>query len=130
MLCSGGAARAFMPRTSWVLPTGVFRLFDLIRRTRASGVIFISGDRHHVELSRIGLGYLLYDLTSISLNQVRIEQLDLNRHRVGEIYFEPNFGLITVDWDVADSVLSLQIRDVGGVVVLRHDIALSVDGGG
>ena len=50
------------------------RLLRLIRDTRANGVIFLSGDRHLAEISRLpadapnGVGYPIYDITSSSLN--------------------------------------------------------------
>jgi len=46
------------------------RLFRLIRDTGAGGVLFISGDMHNAELSRMdtGEGSLAYDLTSSGLN--------------------------------------------------------------
>ncbi len=56
------------------------RLFELLRRTGAEGVVFISGDRHTGELSlldparepdgaALDPGYPLYDLTSSSLTK-------------------------------------------------------------
>jgi alkaline phosphatase D len=61
---------------SWAnFPAERARLFGLIRATQASGVLILSGDRHHAEISRLnadhpaGVGYILYDITASSLNR-------------------------------------------------------------
>ena len=112
------------------------RLFDLIGKTKAEGVIIVSGDRHKAEISRIentAAGYPLYDVTSSSLNQpsgnftktgVRFGN-ELNRHRVGLMYFETNFGTIHVDWKKPDPVIRMQVRDEKGNVVLQSRARLS-----
>ncbi len=106
------------------------RLFKLLKETKASGVIIISGDRHLAELSEMdaGVGYPLYDLTSSGLNQAssRWRPVEVNRHRVGTMPFGNNFGLITVDWDRADPRVSLQVRDEDGDVTLQQKFPLSV----
>eukprot|EP00897_Mesotaenium_endlicherianum_P004338 jgi/Mesen1/3932/ME000209S02948 len=61
------------------------RLFDLIRDSRAPGVIFISGDVHFAEMNRYdcsGVGYPLLDLTSSGLTQA------------AELAFKPPFGYL------------------------------------
>src|SRR6266576_6390079 len=47
------------------------RMLDLLKRTKANGVLFISGDRHWAELSRLDRpgDYPLYDLTSSALTE-------------------------------------------------------------
>ncbi len=92
------------------------RLFDLIRDSRAKGVVFLSGDRHIAEISRVnleGLSYGLYDVTSSSLTHSWTSfPGELNRHRVGEVFSENNFGLIEVDWN--NGVASISIRNIEG----------------
>lgn len=111
------------------------RLFDLIGKTKAGGVIIISGDRHKAEISRINhtaAGYPIYDVTSSSLNApsgnftktgVRFGN-ELNRHRVGLMYFDINFGTILVDWSQPDPVVRMQVRDAVGDVVLQAKTTL------
>src|SRR5262245_2849908 len=74
------------------------RLFQLIRDTKAAGLIVISGDRHLAELSMMdaGVGYPIYDLTSSGLNQgsTKWHKLEANRHRVATMNQGNNFGLI------------------------------------
>lgn len=115
------------------------RLLELLRKTRAEGVVFLSGDRHLSEISCMtaedpeGIGYPLYDVTSTSLNVpsgnftkagTRFAN-EINPYRVGLTYFETNFGMIRIDWDAADPVLRLQICDEQGAVVLQQRLPLS-----
>jgi len=115
------------------------RLFRLIRETRANGVVFLSGDRHLAEMSRLsatdplGVGYPLYDVTSSSLNTpsgnftkagTRFGN-EINSYRVGLTYFETNFGTVSIDWEQADPVVRLQVRDEKGAVVLQQRLLLS-----
>lgn len=46
------------------------RFVDLIKKTKAKGVFFISGDVHYAELSKLNVegGYPLYDVTSSGYN--------------------------------------------------------------
>lgn len=102
------------------------RLFETIRRSGANGVVFISGDRHAAEISKLdaGLGYPLYDVTSSSLNAPGKWRNERNPHRVGVIFHETNFGMIEVDWDAADPVVRLQVRNEAGDVVLQDRTTL------
>ena len=115
------------------------RLFQVIRDSRAEGVVFLSGDRHLAEIARLpadhldGVGYPLYDVTSSSLNApsgnltkagVRFSN-ELNSYRVGLTYFDVNFGTVLVDWSAADPVVRLQVRDEKGGVALQQRLRLS-----
>jgi alkaline phosphatase D len=112
------------------------RLWQLIRSTKANGVVLISGDRHLAEISRLDpsvAGYPLYDVTSSSLNapspnkttaDVRFAN-EINRHRVGLTYFETNFGMIKIDWTLPDPQLRLQVCDEVGGVMLQQRVSLS-----
>ncbi len=115
------------------------KLLGLIRNTAANGVMFISGDRHLSEISMIradeegGVDYPVYDITSSSLNRpsgnftragTRFTN-EINRHRIGTVYFDINFGMIDIDWDEADPVIRMQVRDGEGGVVLQQRVRLS-----
>ena len=108
------------------LPRERRRLLDLIAKTRASGVIVLSGDRHHAELSRLEGGpYSLYDLTSSSLNITRKPDEEPNRHRLGDAVFADNFGLVAIDWTEDDPAITLSIVDETGSVHLERRLRLS-----
>lgn len=115
------------------------RLIKLIRETQADGVVFLSGDRHLAEISRLsethvgGPGYPLFDITSSSLNApsgnitkagVRFAN-EVNSYRVGLTYFDVNFGTIQIDWNAADPLVRFQVRDEKGGVVLQQRVTLS-----
>ncbi len=91
------------------LPHERQRLFDMISDTEADGIIFLSGDRHHAELSMMKgpQGYPLYDLTSSALNMSSEEPVvEINRHGVSDVYDGNNFGLVTVDWNLPDPAIT------------------------
>jgi len=116
------------PWEKWAnFPKARQRLFETIRQTDAPGVVLLSGDRHHAELSRHdeALGYPLYDLTSSGLTHVAPAGAELNRHRIGEKVNVLNFGLITIDWEADPVTLQLQIRGEENTSHLDHTIQLS-----
>ena len=103
------------------------RLFEIVRRTRANGVIFISGDRHSAEISAYdpGVGYELIDVTSSSLNRPSEWHSEPNPHRQGTKYTAENFGMIAIDWSEPDPTIRCQVRDIEGKVVLQHRVKRS-----
>lgn len=110
------------------LPAERQRMLTLLADTKATGVVFISGDRHWSELSALGteIGYPLFDLTSSSLNQAHGRGTPTtNKHRFAlKTYHEVNYGVISVNWD-DDPEISLQIKDLEGNVQIQHDTTLS-----
>ena len=109
-------------------PKARTRLFDLIRDTGAKGVILISGDRHHAEISKLErnpAGYPLFDVTSSGLTEKSSIRNETNDLRMGEVYVGRNFGVIQVDWNQADPTVSLEIRDEEGKRVREISFPLS-----
>lgn len=111
------------------LPHQQTRLFDLIESTAASGVIFVSGDRHWAEISIAtdGVAYPLLDATSSSFNQKHARGTPTrNRFRAIERTFhEENFGVISIDWDVSDPTVTIEVRDLVGKTQLQKRLRLS-----
>ncbi len=119
------------PFEKWAnFPAERDRLYKLIRDTKATGVVVLSGDRHLGELSLdpAAVGYPLYDLTSSGFNQAEKEwrSPEKNRHRVSAMAYGDNFGVVTVDWSAADPVVGLQLRDVSGEITVRQTFPLSL----
>lgn len=82
-------------------PTERTRLFNLIKNLEVKMPIFISGDRHSAEISKIDWeGTRIFDITSSSLTHTRSNrngQEELNQYRIGEmIYDDENYGLISI----------------------------------
>jgi alkaline phosphatase D len=97
-------------------PTARKRLFDLVARTQAPGVILLSGDRHVAELSKIswpGINYPIYDLTSSGLTHSLgggLKEGGPNRYRVGKVHDKLNFGVIRFNWGKRQTTVALEIR--------------------
>jgi alkaline phosphatase D len=112
------------------LPHERDRLYQLLRDTKAGGVLVLSGDRHLAELSVMdaGLGYPLYDLTSSGLTEAAKSwrRFETNSHRVATMNWGNNFGMVTIDWERSDPLLRLQIRDEVGDVMIQEKLPLSL----
>ncbi|QDU71289.1 alkaline phosphatase D family protein [Mucisphaera calidilacus] len=96
------------------LPWQREKLFETIREARAERVIFLSGDRHHGELSVChSLGdYPALDLTASGLNQaVRREIDERNHHRIGKPVTVNHLGMINIDWAQEDPIVRLRLID-------------------
>jgi len=122
------------------LPRERARLFELLERTGADGVVFISGDRHRAEISRFDPAratpnagsfdrYPLHEVTSSALNRSSrgraFEEVfanECNRHGVGNQYLADNFASITIDWDAGE--LALTIHRADGSAAITRTIAL------
>jgi len=103
------------------------RMIDLIVETGANGVVFISGDRHAAEISRLDVDtpYPLYDVTASSFTHSLSPRPEPNPWRVGDRSFAENFGLITIDWSKPERPIMMQIRDEAGSVQIEHTITRS-----
>jgi len=106
------------------------RLFDLIKSTKAKGVVLISGDRHLAEISMLPkeiVGYPLYEITASGLNSAmglsRSFSTETNKHRLGETFFLDNFGAI--QYAPAEKTVSLLIYNADGGVERNVKINLT-----
>lgn len=91
------------------------RLVKLIRDTKAEGVLFISGDVHYAEISKLKVAdvYPLYDVTASGITSTW-DFATPNENRVDGPVMENHFGLITVDWTKEDANITMEIHDVSG----------------
>lgn len=116
------------------------RFLELLRSTKAKGVVVVSGDRHLAEISSLTsteeVPYPIYDLTTSGLNQPASHESApkqgipgkpvANRHRIHEHpYIGSNFGLMRITWDGSNPTLRLEICGLEGDVVLSHEIPFS-----
>ncbi len=112
---------------SWTnLPLEQQKMFDLIQKTKANGVLFISGDVHWGEISlrnKEGL-YPIYDVTASGLTE-DWHNVEPNKYRVGEAVRENHFGLLNIDWSTADPEITLQIIDKPGTVRIEQKLHAS-----
>ena len=105
---------------SWAnFPRERLALLDLVNRYSQVPTVFMSGDTHWSELSRIPQleKPTLIELTSSGLTE-EWKAISPNRHRVGPAFAEANYGLISVEWnEVLD--ITLEIKNVNGEVLIR-----------
>ena len=103
------------------------RLFDLIGRTQAQGVIILSGNVHFSELSKLDTdGLELYDFTSSGLTHTNAAYAAApNPYRVAGPYDGLNFGILEIDWDAKPSpVIRLVVVNSDGAHVFEHSFPL------
>lgn len=109
-------------------PTARERLFELLQKYPDKRMIIISGDRHIAEISRMELPrlpYPLYDITSSGLTHTWTEAWnERNRHRVGELIMQKNFGLLEVVWDKPKPLIRIMIYGKDNTIYLQHEFRL------
>ena len=102
------------------------RLFDLVRSTRANGVVFVSGDRHFTELSRDDVNgpYVLYDFTSSGLTEVARRGASVpNSKRVGSAVSARSFGGVTIDFAEEGTTVLFEAFGVKGETLFAHRVS-------
>ncbi|MDQ3621500.1 MAG: alkaline phosphatase family protein [Verrucomicrobiota bacterium] len=119
----------FSGAEAWAnLPHEKQRMLDLLARTRANGVLFVSGDRHWCELSKMDgpAGYPLYDLTAsaMTIRHPRGTPTQNNYRALPVTYHDANVGHLHIDWAQADPLLTFKIIDVQGTPRIEHAFRL------
>ncbi len=91
-----------------------------------SGVVFLTGDRHHSELStlKLGNGKLVHDLTVSSLTAgTGNSRSEVNDLRVdGTLAVLHNFGLLTFSGPRTERLLTVQLRDKDGKEIWKRQL--------
>ena len=101
---------------SWTnLPKQQEKMIGLIKKTKANGCVFISGDVHWAEISKREFDdqYSLYDVTASGLTE-DWHNVEPNKFRVGQPYRNNHFGMLQVDWEQEDPNITMKIIDVNG----------------
>lgn len=88
------------------------KLLSMIQQQVKCPAIFISGDRHISEVSKLDIPdyeFPLYDITSSSLTHGWSERrVEKNELRVGEITYEENFAVLEIKWPGKNPELKLR----------------------
>jgi alkaline phosphatase D len=102
------------------------RMTDLIKSTKANGVLFISGDVHYAELSRLKVDglYPIYDVTASGITSTW-DFATPNDNRIAGAVMENHFGLLTIDWNKDDPTIKMEVHDVSGKLRFGKTINLS-----
>ncbi len=126
----GSSVQVLADFTGWEawanFPHDQQRLIELIRRKKANGVVFLSGDVHYAELSKLDVNvpYTLWDLTSSGLTEEwRVPTPNANR--ASDVVADANSGFIDIDWQGPATTLTLGIVDAAGKTRVSRDIALA-----
>lgn len=105
---------AFNGYEAWAnFPHEQQRMLNLIKKTRANGVLFITGDVHYGEISVLkedGL-YPIYDVTSSGITSTWHFPTP-NDNRIEGPIMENHFGMLSIDWSLADPIVKMEIIDV------------------
>lgn len=102
------------------------RFLELIKKTRASGVLFLSGDVHYAEISKLesaGL-YPIYDITASGITSTWLFATP-NDNRIEGPVMENHFGLLSVDWNKKDPEIKMEIWDLRDNQRIENTIKLS-----
>jgi len=124
-------AAPFNGHETWAnLPQEKQRMVNLIKKTKASGVVFLSGDIHSSEfcMDESDGCYPLFDHTSSSLNVPL--GANATHRRLGPAFGRANFGLITINWKPADNpddpTITFTTKDAQtNETRLQHTLSLS-----
>jgi len=96
-------------------PNEMNRMTQLIKKTRAEGVIFISGDVHYAEISKRQFDqlYPIYDFTSSGITSTW-DFPTRNKYRIEGPVMENHFGLITINWSSVIPSIKMEVIDIDG----------------
>ncbi len=107
------------------------KLLSEIENNNISGVVFLDGDRHHTELSKMERedNYPLYDLTVSPLTAGAVgdrSKDEANSHRIEGTYFgERNFGMLKVSGPRKERVLTIRILNNAGKEIWKKEVKAS-----
>ncbi len=103
------------------------RLLERIDANGIKGVVFLTGDRHHSEISRMDLpgGAWIYDITASPLtSRAHRQSGEPNRFRVvGSLLEQRSFVLLDVKGPRTERELWVRFYDTDGALLFEHRIA-------
>ncbi len=102
------------------------RFLKLIKKTNAEGVIFISGDVHYAEISKLESDhcYPIYDITSSGLSSTWHFATG-NENRIEGPIMDNHFGLLRIDLSSQPAKLVSEIWDIRGNKRVEYGIDLN-----
>ena len=102
------------------------RFLDLVKKTKANGVMFLTGDVHYGEVSKLeepGM-YPIYDFTSSGLSSTW-HFATPNKNRIEGPVMDNHFGLLTINWKKKNPVIKMEIWDTNNNQRVEHSIKLN-----
>lgn len=104
------------------------RFYDLVAKTRANGVVLVSGDRHRAGIYREtrGTPYPIHELTSSAINMGWTKEDEPGEepgpNRIGPTFQQNNVGVVGLDWEKRQ--VGFYILDENDRTVLSHGFAM------
>jgi len=94
-------------------PNEQLKLLKLIKKTRANGVLFISGDVHYAEISKLENSYTypIYDITASGLSSTW-HFATPNKNRIEGPVMENHFGLLSINCSNPSPTIKAEIWDI------------------
>ena len=105
------------------------RLMEFLNRQKISGVLFLTGDRHHSEVVKAERNgnYDLYDITispfTSGVSRVRGAEINNPARVPGSLVEERNYARISVDGNKSERTLHLQVKSVTGKKLYEWSIS-------
>lgn len=104
-------------------PHELDKLFTIIKKSKAKGVLFLSGDRHLSEFSKIelpNLAYPLIDFTSSGLTHSYASYTsEPNKFRVKEVVSSISFGVLK--FDLKNNKVVMQMRGENNALLQQFE---------
>ena len=106
-------------------PKELEKLEQVIQRTQAKGVVFLSGDRHigAIYKSKRGNNYPLYELTSSGMTHAWTNAKEAGPNRLGDLITQNHFALIDFNWP--QKQIQLGFQNTQGEWLKQQSIDLS-----
>lgn len=107
-------------------PNEQLKFLNLIKKTKANGLLFISGDVHYAEISKMDIRnlYPIYDITSSGLSS-SWHFATPNTYRIEGPVMENHFGLLTINCSLPVPSIRAEIWDIHDNQRLEYTISLN-----
>ncbi len=101
-------------------------LIDFIKENDIKNVVFLTGDRHHSEISKMNISddNFIYDVTSSPITSSAYDHEDEpNNFRInGSILGQRNYAMLKVSGDYNKRVLDISFKDSNGETLYEYSI--------
>lgn len=113
LICSGSQfSIEYNGYEAWAnFPHEQKKMLEIIKKTKANGIMFLTGDVHYAEISKLqepGL-YPIYDVTASGITSTW-DFATLNKNRIEGPVMDNHYGQLTITWE-KDPVIKMEIID-------------------
>lgn len=106
-------------------PTEQNRLFELLKIAKTKGVVFLSGDKHFSSIFA-RQGHIEF-MSSGMTHNTRLPLRPIVRRTFPNSYFEFNYGMIDIQWEGLNPLISMSIRNAKGHKALVRNYQWNVN---